>query len=173
MVEFRYIGWAAYGKLVSDLAERISSSGRTFDLVVGIARGGIPVAMVISDRLGVKIDIINVKSYTGIAERKRPRIVSTLTEDVKEKRVLLVDDLVDEGDTMETVVSYLRRGRPKGLKTAVLFTKPWSKYEPDYSLEVVSNWMVFPWELGEVERQRAAMRESKRGGRVAESRSAL
>lgn len=154
MVDFRYIGWAEYGSLVEKLTEKVRAGGADFDLVVGIARGGIPVAMVLSDRLDVKVDIINVKSYTGIAKRSRPKIVSTLTEGIRGKRVLVVDDLVDHGDTMKTVVGYLLRMKPKTLRTAVLFKKPWSKNEPDYYTEVVDEWIVFPWELGEVERLR-------------------
>ncbi|TLX99460.1 MAG: hypothetical protein E6K90_06730, partial [Thaumarchaeota archaeon] len=67
MVEFRYIEWTDYGKLVAELIDRIRSRGQTFDLIIGIARGGIPVAMVIADQLEVQIDFINVKSYTGVA----------------------------------------------------------------------------------------------------------
>ena len=96
MVEFHYIDWTDYGKLVAEFIERIRSRGQTFDLIIGIARGGIPVAMVIADQLEVQIDFINVKSYTGVAAREKPRIVSTLTEDVKGKRVLVVGDLIDD-----------------------------------------------------------------------------
>jgi len=165
MVEFRYIEWTDYGKLVAELIDRIRSRGQTFDLIIGIARGGIPVAMVIADQLEVQIDFINVKSYTGEAAREKPRIISTLTEDVKGKRVLVVDDLIDEGDTMSTVLSYLKPKKPKSLSTAVLFKKPWSKHEPDYFLEVLDKWVVFPWEHAEVRRLAASSvaGEAKRG----------
>jgi uncharacterized protein len=159
MAEFRYISWAEYGDLADALAEKIRSAGRSFDLIIGIARGGIPVAMVISDHLDVGIDIINVKSYTGIAERGQPTIISTVTEDVSGKNVLLVDDLVDQGETMTMVQRYLMAKRPRDLQTAVLFKKPWSKFEPDYSLDVVPKWIVFPWEHGEVNRLRVARGE--------------
>ncbi len=159
MTEFRYISWTEYGNLADALAERIRSTEHKFDLIVGIARGGIPVAMVVSDHLDVKIDIINVKSYNGIAERNPPRILSTLTEAMSGKNVLLVDDLVDQGDTMATVVGFLKNLKPRALKTAVLFKKPWSKTEPDFFLEVVEKWIVFPWEHGEVNRLRVARGE--------------
>ena len=159
MAEFRYINWTEYGNLADALAEKIRSQSERFDLIIGIARGGIPVAMVVSDHLDVKLDIINVKSYNGIAERNPPRILTTLTEAVKEKNVLLVDDLVDEGDTMTTVSDYLCSQGPSLLKTAVLFKKPWTKMEPDYFLEVVDKWIVFPWEHGEVNRLRIARGE--------------
>jgi hypoxanthine phosphoribosyltransferase len=156
MPNFRYIGWSEYGNLAEALAEKVRATGKKFDLVVGIARGGIPVAMVVSDHLDVKVDFINVKSYSDIAKRTTPKILSTLTESVDGKRVLLVDDLVDQGDTLAFLKRYLAEQKPSLLETAVLFKKPWSKTEPDYSLESVSEWIVFPFELGEVNRLRVA-----------------
>jgi hypoxanthine phosphoribosyltransferase len=131
-------------------------------LVVGIARGGIPVAMVVSDRLGVKIDTITVRSYSGIAERGSIRILSKLTEDIKGKRTLVVDDLVDEGDTMIEVKRFVSEGGAKGVNTAVLFRKPWSKLSPDYFLETTNEWIVFPFELSEVDELRKARGEARR-----------
>lgn len=156
MPNFRYISWSEYGNLAEALAEKVRATGKKFDLVVGIARGGIPVAMVVSDHLDVKIDFINVKSYSDIAKRTAPKILSTLTEGVEGKSVLLVDDLVDQGDTMVYLRRYLEEKKPGVLETAVLFKKPWSKTEPDYYLETVSEWIVFPFELGEVNRLRVS-----------------
>ena len=93
--------------------------------------------MVVSDHLDVPIDFINVKSYTGIAERATPKVLSTLTERISGKSILLVDDLVDQGDTLSFVKSYLESQSPTAVMTAVLFKKPWSKTEPDFYLEVV------------------------------------
>ena len=160
MTEFRYISWPEYGNLAEALAEKVRSGGKRFDLVIGVARGGMPVAMVVSDHLNVKIDFVNVKSYNGIAERGRPRILSTVTEDIGGKNVLVVDDLVDQGDTMQTVREHLSERRPKLLEAAVLFKKPWSRVEPEYYLEVVDRWVVFPFELFEVNRLRVAKGEA-------------
>ena len=100
MPNFRYISWSEYGNLAEALAEKVRAKGRHYDLVVGIARGGIPVAMVVSDHLDVKIDFVNVKSYNDIGRRTAPRILSTLVEGVLQKDVVLVVDLVDQGDTL-------------------------------------------------------------------------
>ena len=163
MTGFRYISWAEYGNLTEALAEKVRSSGKAFDLVIGIARGGIPVAMVVSDRLGVKIDTITVKSYSGIAERGSIRILSTLTEDIKGTHVLLVDDLVDQGDTMIGVKRFLSEKGAKDVETAVLFKKPWSKTHPDHFLETTEEWIVFPFELSEVNGLRKARGETLQG----------
>lgn len=157
MPNFRYINWSEYGNLADALAEKVRSSGKHYDLVVGIARGGIPVAMAVSDHLNVKIDFVNVKSYSDFGKRVPPRILSTLTEAIEGKDILLVDDLVDQGDTLASMKKYLGDQMPRTLDTAVMFKKPWSKQEPDYYLETVTEWVVFPFELGEAGRLRAEM----------------
>jgi len=159
--KLRFLSWSQYGELVTKLSDEVASGGERFDLVIGIARGGIPVAMVVSDRLGTKVDFINVKSYTDVGERVKPRILTTITERITEKRVLVVDDLVDGGETMETVTRYLETERPLVMKTAVLFTKPWSSFVPDFSLQTVDTWVVFPYERGEVRRSRTQRRQNE------------
>ncbi len=151
-IRFRYISWTHYGKLADALSNKIASSKRRFDLVIGIARGGLPLAMVVADQLGTKIDMINAKSYSGVSKRGKVRIISTLTESIRGKNVLVVDDLVDQGETLLKVTGYLKRYRPRSVSTAVMFKKPWSRQNPDYFLEVVNDWIVFPWERGEVAR---------------------
>ena len=162
MAEYKYVSWPEYGNLAEALAEKVRSSRKRFDLVVGIARGGMPVAMVVSDHLNIRVDFINVKSYVGIGKREAPKILSTLTESIAGKNVLVVDDLVDQGDTMEVVEEYLSEQDPELLEVAVLFKKPWTKFEPDYYLEVVDRWVVFPFELSEVNRLRIASENASR-----------
>jgi hypoxanthine phosphoribosyltransferase len=117
--------------------------------------------MVVSDHLNVRVDFVNVKSYSDIGKRTAPKILSTLTEGVDGKNVLLVDDLVDQGDTLTFLKHYLSEQKPSSLETAVMFKKPWSRVQPDYFLETVSEWIVFPFELGEVGRLRAATSDAK------------
>lgn len=170
MERFRYIGWPEYGRLLEKLAKLVASDGKGFDLVIGIARGGLPVAMVVSDRLGAKVDFINVKSYSGLGTRGKPKILTTITEQIRGERILLVDDIVDEGHTMVTVTDYLMTKEPASIKTAALFTKPWSVVHPDFSLGVLDAWVVFPYERGEVRRLRAS--EGKRQAPQARNASA-
>jgi len=164
LARFRYLGWTEYGRLLERLADAVAAGSAKFDLVIGIARGGLPVAMVVSDRLGTKVDFINVKSYDGIGTRTKPRILTTISEEIKGTRVLIVDDIVDHGDTMETVKAYVEAKGPKVTRAAAIFTKPWSSRTPDYSLGVVDSWIVFPYERGEVRRLRSAEKEGRAQG---------
>jgi hypothetical protein len=42
---------------------------------------------------------------------------------------------------------------PAEIKTATLYIKPWTKYVPDYYAEQVNEWVIFPWETEEFERE--------------------
>ncbi len=152
MPKFMRMSWTSYGKMSSSLAQKIKKSAAKFDLIIGIARGGIPLAMVIGDKIGVRIDIINVKSYTGVRQRSKPQILSTINSSIKGKRILLVDDLIEEGDTMRMIVGLLRKMGAAKITTAVMLTKPWSKFKPDFKVRQVDRWVIFPWEAGEFER---------------------
>lgn len=164
------VGWDEFGQLAEKLIAKIKKNNSSFDLIVGIARGGIPLAMVLADRLRIPIDFINVKSYLSERKRGKVKILSTLLSDAKNKDVLLVDDLVDEGDTMETIVNYLHnKYSPVRLKTAVLFKKPWSNFQPDYYVGTTEAWVVFPWEYGEFllnQTSKSKRRNSPTGQRV-------
>jgi hypoxanthine phosphoribosyltransferase len=146
----RHVEWLEFGRLCEKLASTVKGSGTKVDLEVGIARGGIPPAMVVADRLRVPIDFINVKSYTGVQQRGRVKIISTLFEDASQKNVLVVDDLVDQGETMETILAFLQeKYHPNGVMTGALFIKPWSRFHPDFFVDTTDAWVVFPWEHGE------------------------
>jgi hypothetical protein len=66
---------------------------------------------------------------------------------------------------MELVKRYLSGQSPRLLEAAVLFKKPWSRVNAEYCLEVVDKWVVFPYELNEVNRLRIARGEVPEGKR--------
>lgn len=134
------------------LARSVKECGDDYDLIIGIANGGLPTALILSDELGVGMEIMRASSYTGIGERKRPRIGYTLTKDIRGMRILLVDDLVDHGDTMNAVVRRLNSKKPARISTAVLFRKPWSRFSPDFCIKSTDKWVVFPWNTAETRR---------------------
>ena len=57
-------------------------------------------------------------------------------------KILVVDDLVDSGQTMSVVTKLFANK----VKTAVLFRKPTTKFEPDFFVAEVGEWVVFPYE---------------------------
>lgn len=155
MSGFLILTWKKIHEAVFKLAQNIAREGLETDLIVGILRGGYIVARMLSDVIGTdNIGVVEVKFYRGIEERaERPIITQPLTTDVKGKNVLIVDDVVDSGRTLEIVTEQVRLRGARSVKTAVLFYKPRSIIKPDFFAQETREWVVFPWELCEFIRE--------------------
>ena len=69
--------------------------------------------------------------------------------DITGKRVLIVDDVSDTGDTYAAAISHLSGYEPLEIRTAVLLHKTTASYQPDYiGRRVIKwRWMIYPWAL--------------------------
>ena len=73
----------------------------------------------------IRLDCIRVSSYGNSTNPETaPRILGSLKSDVEDKHVLLVDDILDTGNTMQKVVSEVSAKKPASLKTCVFLDKP-------------------------------------------------
>tara|TARA_Y100000385_G_scaffold137364_1_gene142750 strand:- start:229 stop:780 length:552 start_codon:yes stop_codon:yes gene_type:complete len=73
----------------------------------------------------IRLDCIRVSSYGNSTNPETaPRILGSLKSDVKEKHVLLVDDILDTGNTMIKVVNEVSAQKPASLRTCVFLDKP-------------------------------------------------
>jgi len=154
-VKYLHLSWGDIEKLVEELADKISSDYEP-DILIGILRGGATVAHLLSDLLDFKIIYpIGCNSYVDVAKRFSVKVYSPLAlSDLSEKRVLLVDDVADEGLTLKAVVEQqLMPRNPLEVKVATLHMKPWCKFKPDYYVQLTDAWIIYPWEKREVIRQ--------------------
>lgn len=147
------VSWDQFALLSRQLARTIHTSWFHPDLIVAIGRGGYLPARMLSDYLNV-FDLASVKieHYYGVRRQKLARLRYPLGAEVAGRRVLLVDDVTDSGETFDVASQHLRqRGEPAELKTAVLHHKSVSGFVPDYYAEEVSTWrwIVYPWALME------------------------
>ena len=141
--------------LVLNLADIIEKSEFRPDMIVGISRGGWIPARILADLLNIpKLANITVEFYVGIAKtRKKPTITQSVSLPVKEKKILIVDDLADTGESLKLVSSYLKDQGASEVKLATIFYKPWSVIIPHYFPQETSQWVVFPWEMKETIRR--------------------
>jgi hypoxanthine phosphoribosyltransferase len=79
---------------------------------------------------------------------RSPIITQPLCVPIEKKRVLVIDDIADTGESLALVVSEVR-GRAEELRTATIYRKPWARFIPDFSARETDAWVVFPWELRE------------------------
>ena len=112
-----HVSWTDYHRDIERLAAKVHAEGRQFDQIVCVARGGLRVGDTLSRIFKVPLAII-----------------STMTSESLGERLLLVDDLVDSGVTLEVVKRHLLESRPKvkEVRTAVLWYKACSQCKPDY-----------------------------------------
>jgi xanthine phosphoribosyltransferase len=114
--------------------------------VVAITRGGMAPAMIVARELDIRtVDTISVKSYNH-QEQTAPRIIKTPDMDIMGDGtgVLIVDDLVDTGRTLEVV----RETMPHA-HVATVYAKPMGRAQVDTFITEVSQdtWIFFPWDM--------------------------
>tara|TARA_B100001113_G_scaffold287831_1_gene243528 strand:- start:71 stop:595 length:525 start_codon:yes stop_codon:yes gene_type:complete len=158
MADKLIIDWKEYNLIVEKLAIQINSSGYKPDLLIGIARGGLPIIDVLSRIFKLKCAYLAVESYSGkgIEDQQGTlvfsREMSSTVQDMKGK-ILLCDDLSDTGVTLNKSIDWLRKYKPlvgkiKDIKTAVLWKKKDSTFEPDFCAQKLNSnpWIVQPFE---------------------------
>src|SRR6266480_8158597 len=102
-----HVSWDEYNTLVERLALRVYESGFAFNQIICVARGGLRVGDVLSRIYEQPLAILSTHSYTAEGGTIRGELVSadhmTMTGPRLGAHVLLVDDTVDSGHTLEAV----------------------------------------------------------------------
>lgn len=158
-----YIPWSKALEYCYRLASIILDSSIQIDTIVAISRGGLVPARIISDVLAID-DLIVFRSRLwgiGIKKREEPEVSIHEEVDLREKRVLVVDEVVDTGATMSKVTRIARDLGAKDVKTAVLHYKSRSSFIPDFYVEKLDEWawIYYPWSFSETLYSLAKMRE--------------
>ncbi|MDI6917143.1 MAG: phosphoribosyltransferase [Thermoplasmatales archaeon] len=142
------ITWTKAYSLGKILSRKIKSSGYKPDIVVAIGRGGYVPARIVCDFLSI-MNLTGVAvQHWGAAEKKgKAKIVAPLNMKIKNKNVLVIDDITDTGETMAIVVKYLKKQKPKNIKTGVLEHKKVSFFVPDFFAHKIVKWrwITYPW----------------------------
>ena len=113
---------------VCELGERITEDYRGEDLLlVGILRGAV---VFLSDlmrhlELSCEIDFMDISSYgSGTSSSGVVRILKDLEEDITDRHVLIVEDIIDTGLTLSYLLRSLLARKPASLEICALLSKP-------------------------------------------------
>lgn len=129
-------------RAVDKLAEQIHDSGERFAAAVGVLKGGAVPARLLVARLAIaKMHDVNVE------KRGDDRVVTTaIHEDLAGKRVLLVEDGLETGRSMQEARDYLEWEKGAVVMTAALYVMHASEVMPDFYLRKVTKIPHFFWE---------------------------
>jgi len=142
--ETMHVDWPLFGELSRALALKVS---REFDpeVIVGVATAGVVPGAVVSAMLDRPFhSIIVSRRYQSKTVRESPAVLSAAPTEVRGKRVLIVDETCNDGDTMRLAVAAIINAGASEVRTAVSFKT--GRYQPDFfALERESN-IVLPWD---------------------------
>mgnify|MGYP000873808469 CR=1 FL=1 len=147
-----YVDLAQIKSMCSQLHTQVLQGNFNPDVLVGITRGGIvPLGLLAGEHMfnNRNIRMISIASYEGMDKQKELKLLTSIhIDDYKGfKKILVIDDIVDTGDTIKHVLGLLNEYLPQAIiKSAALFYKKKSCMEPNYYVQETSDWIVFPWE---------------------------
>ena len=142
------VSWDQFHRDARALAWRLAASG-PFSAIVAVTRGGLVPAAIVARELNVRlIESVCVESYHGYTKQGELRVLKGVTDAIVKlggKGVLIVDDLVDTGNTAKIVRDILPNAH-----FATVYAKPMGRPMVDTFITEVSQdtWIYFPWDLG-------------------------
>jgi len=153
-----YISWSEYHQKIEKLAVMIHQSGWQFNQIICLARGGLRIGDLLSRIYRQPLAILATSSYGGVQGQERQSLTVsrelTMATSRLGNRILLVDDLVDSGITLEQTLAWLGHrygGEAQEVRTAVLWYKACSIMQPTYFVDYLAEnpWIHQPFEAYE------------------------
>lgn len=147
------ISWSEVQRLCQRLAMLIKVSDYRPEVVVAIGRGGYVPSRLVCDYLDIMaLTSIKIEHYlSGSARQKQAVIRYPLCIEIKNQRVLLIDDVNDSGDTLKVAIKHLESFHPGEIRTAVMHHKTTTNLLVDYYAKKIVKWrwLIYPWAINE------------------------
>lgn len=148
-----YVTWSEYHQKIEQLAAQIYQSNWEFNQIICLAKGGLRVGDILARIYDLPLAILSTSSYRS-GKSRSSLIFSrdlTMTTPNLGSHVLLVDDLVDSGVTLQKTIPWLDRKYGfylEEVRTAVLWYKDCSVIKPDYYVDYLPDnpWIHQPFE---------------------------
>ncbi|MBD3825192.1 MAG: phosphoribosyltransferase [Epsilonproteobacteria bacterium] len=141
----KYYGYETFKEDTLSLLKKIGEFKATS--IVCIARGGFTLSHAISEALDIRdVQTIRTELYDASAKRKEITLFGSCSFKPG-SRVLVLDDIADSGETLMYVMNFLAcEYKEIEFRSATLFYKKTSCYEPHYWVQEATEWIDFFWE---------------------------
>jgi len=139
-----HVEWPLFGELSRALALKVAREWEP-DVVVGIATAGVVPGAVVAAILGKEFhSIVISRRLDATEERETPAVLGAAPPSVRRRRVLIVDETCDSGETMRLAVAAIVNAGAKEVRTAVSFST--GTFSPDYYALQTDSTIVLPWD---------------------------
>lgn len=168
-IEKLYVNWNQTESMVDNLIHQMYKDNWKPEYIVGITRGGLVPAIMMSHKTGIMMHTLDVRLRDGKGNQETN---TWMSEDAfgtphadsggHGKNILIVDDINDTGETVEWIKkdwqssclpnhSHWNNVWNHSVKFAVLYENESSKVASDYFCKTVNKfekdvWIVYPWE---------------------------
>jgi len=135
-----------YQEFKQDLKILTEKIDQPFDAILGIARGGLSMAQMLGEYYDLReVYAMNTIGYENTQKLQRVEVFN-IPELKSAKQVLVVDDIVDSGDTLVEVLNVLNEKYPHvTFLTASLFYKKTACMQPTWYVKEPKGWIMFFW----------------------------
>ena len=118
------------------------------EILLAVARGGLTLSHLMAQAMDMRnLYTLNSIHYEGELKLDTFNILN-IPDVSHAKKVLIVDDIVDSGETMREILKVLNEKFPKvEFKLATLFYKNTAVIKPDFSVREATTWIDFFWEV--------------------------
>ena len=118
------------------------------EILLAVARGGLTLSHLMAQALDMRnLYTLNSIHYEGELKLETFNIFN-IPDVSSAKKVLIVDDIVDSGETMREILKVLKEKYPEvKIKLATLFYKNTALIKPDFSVREANEWIDFFWEV--------------------------
>lgn len=144
------LSWDCINDGIDALAYMISPHDPT--LIVGIARGGLIPATLLSHKLNVPMVVITARAYEGTYRSLAPIVIEGWKDEYDRPNVVVIDDILDSGDTYAAIREIASGAtRLTEFKFASLVNKSCMRFTHNLFFANVPKdvWVQFPWEQEE------------------------
>lgn len=124
---------------INEIAKTINADLRNKELVfLAILNGSFMFASDLLKRINFnsRISFVKLASYEGTKSTGQLKQLMGINEVLKEKTVIIIEDIVDTGNTLEEVISLVKKHEPADIKVATLLFKP-DSYEANIKLDYI------------------------------------
>ncbi len=139
-----FYSYDEFSKDVEVMARELKEYG--CDTIVAIARGGMTLGHFLAEHMSIR-NLYSLNSIHYDNQQKLEYIkVYNIPDLAKSKKVAIVDDIIDSGETMHEITRLLQQRYPKvEFKSAAIFYKPTSIIKPDFCVKEAKGWIEFFW----------------------------
>jgi uncharacterized protein len=139
------ITWERFAELARTLVETLASFN--VDAVVGTARAGLFPATAVCLMLRRELYPARVsRRVNDEVKFQHPQWIVDVAPDVKDKIVVVVDEIADTGETLALVAERVKKHGAKQVITATLVAHAWARPLPDVVALTTNALVVFPWD---------------------------